>query len=385
MDFSLSAEQEELRSQTSRFARTELNESMLERDSSESFDRSLWRSLAEHGLLRAIVPPELGGDGRDVFETVLMMEGFGHGCVDNGLALAVTGHVWTVVQPILGFGTETQKAKYLPGMASGDLIGAHAITEPEAGSDSYSMTTTATPSDEGFVLNGRKTLIGMGPVCDVALVFAKTNPERGRWGISAFLLDAETAGFERGEQRSKLGLRTNPIGDLIFNDCWVPKDAMLGPEGAGLSISAESLEWERSFIFAAQVGAMRRQLEETIEYASSRQQFGRPIGDFQSVSNRIADMKLRLDVAQLLLFRSAWLKASGSAAALESALTKLHIAESFLASSLDAVRIHGGVGYLTEFGVDRNLRDAVGGVIYGGTSDIQRQVIARHLGLRGSS
>lgn len=382
MDFSLTDQQLNLRSRVAA-AVAELDTTLSERDESGAFDQSTWRVLADTGVLRANLPVEYGGSGYDTLTTVLMLEGLGFGSRDNGLALAATGQIWTVQEPILRFGTDEQKLRYLPALSRGESIGAHAITEPDSGSDSYSLTTTAVKDGDGYVLSGTKTLIGMAPVCDVALVFAKTAPEHGRWGISAFLVDTETPGLSQIGPRPKMGLRTNPIGDLVFEDCRVPDSALLGPPGAGLSISTDSLDYERSFILACQVGAMERQLEEAVGYATSRKQFGQSIGGFQSVSNRLADMKMRLDVAKLLLYRAAWLKDQGKPAQLESALTKLHIAEAFVDSSLDSIRIHGGVGYLTEHGVERDLRDAVGGVIYGGTSDIQRQVIARLLGVGG--
>ena len=381
MDFSWTEAQISLREETARFARNELNDSMVNRDREEIFDRFRWSRLAKFGVLRSNIPTAFGGDGHDLLTTVFMLEGLGYGCRDNGLSLAVNGQIWTVQEPIVRFGSEEQQQRYLPGLGSGEILGAHAITEPQAGSDSYALTATAKPKDGGYLINGLKTLIGMGPVCDLVLVFAKTSPDQGRWGISAFLVEAGTEGLTRSEPRSKMGLRTNPIGDIRFDDCWVPESSMLGPPGAGMSISTDSLEWERSFIFASHVGSMERQLEDTIEYARKRHQFGQPIGQFQSVSNRVADMKLRLEAAKLLLYQAAWLKSTGQHAHMESALTKLHLAEAFVESSLDSVRVHGGTGYLTDTEVERDLRDSVGGVIYGGTSDIQRQVIARLLGL----
>ena len=383
MEFRWTEDQLATRARIADFANRELDFDLIGADQAGSFDRGLWLRLAESGVLGSIAPPEHGGQGWDVMSTLLALEGLGYGCKDNGLTLAVNAQIWTVMMPIVRFGSASQQAKYLPGLASGELIGAHALTEPNAGSDSYSLETHARRDGVGYVLNGVKSFIGMGPVCDLALVFANTNPDHGQWGISAFLIDGDSEGLDRREPRSKMGLRTIPMGDLVFQDCWVPEEARLGPEGAGVSISGESLEWERSLIFASHLGSMERQLDETVAYAKQRQQFGQPIGDFQSVSNRIADMRVRLDAAKLLMYRAAWLKSQGEEAQIESAAAKLFFSEAFLSSSLDAVRVSGGRGYLSEDEVERDLRDAVGGVIYGGTSDIQRRVIARLLGLRG--
>lgn len=381
MEFSWTAAQLDLRAHIIESARADLNRDLIGSDLDAKFERAKWQRVADLGVLGSIFPTEFGGQGWDVMTTVLALEGLGYGCRDNGLTLAVNGQIWTVQQPILRFGSEEQKARLLPGLCSGELLGAHALTEPDSGSDSYALKTTATSKNDGYVLNGVKSFIGMGPICDVALVFANTNPDHGQWGISAFLIDSGTPGFTRDAPRSKMGLRTIPMGDLRFENCWVPETARLGPEGAGVSISGESLEWERSLIFTSHLGSMERQLDETIEYARTREQFGKPIGQFQSVSNRVANMRLRLDTAKLLVYRAAWLKSQGDPAQIESAMAKLYFAEAFLDSSLDAVRVSGGRGYITEAEVERDLRDSVGGVLYGGTSDIQRQIMARLLGL----
>ncbi len=360
---------------------SQLSQGLADADRRGAFDRSKWERVAATGVLGSYVPEEWGGAGGDVLTAIAMLEGLGYGCRDNGLTLAVNGQMWAVQEPILRFGTEEQKARYLPGLVSGRLIGAHAVTEQQSGSDTFAMATTAVLQDEGYVLNGAKTMIGSAPVSDVALVYAKTAPERGRWGVSAFIVDTSMPGVIRSDAHEKMGTRTSPIGDLVFDECLVPQSALLGPEGAGASIFTESMEWERSFVFASHVGSMARQLDETIEYAKTRHQFDRPIGQFQSVSNRIADMRLRLETSRLLLYHCAWLKSEHQKALLESALANLHLAESFVANSLDALRVHGGRGYLSEFEVERDLRDALGGIIYSGTSDIQRGLVAGLLGL----
>jgi alkylation response protein AidB-like acyl-CoA dehydrogenase len=243
------------------------------------------------------------------------------------------------------------------------------------------MSTHAVKEGDSYRLNGRKTYIGMAPLADLALVYAKTDPDAGQWGISAFLVEKETAGFSAGENVTKMGLRTMPMGEFVFDDCRVSESCRLGAEGSGMSLFNHAMEWERSFILCSHVGAMARQLRECVEFARSRKQFGKTIGDFQSVSNRIADMSVRLETCRLLLYKLAWMKQAGRTATLEATMANLWHAESFLASSLDAIRTHGGRGYLTDHEVERDLRDATGGVIYAGTSDIQRNLIARLQGL----
>ncbi|MEM1118404.1 MAG: acyl-CoA dehydrogenase family protein, partial [Bacteroidota bacterium] len=286
------------------------------------------------------------------------------------------------VQPaILAVGSEAQKERFLPRLCSGETVGAFGITEAETGSDTYALQARAEAVDGGYVINGRKSYITSAPIADLAVVFATTNPDLGRWGVSAFLVERGAEGFSTSPVRDKMGMRTTPMGDLIFEDCFVPEDQRLGPEGVGVSLFATAMESERGYIFASQIGRMERQLEEAVAYASERRAFGQPIGKYQSVSNRVADMKLRLETARMLLYKVAWLEHTGQPAALEAAMAKLHLSEVFVDSSLDAIRIHGARGYVTEFEVERDLRDGVGGLLYSGTSDIQRNVIARLLGL----
>lgn len=382
MDFSWSDEEKSRRDDLIRFAQDELNENVLENDRQSRFNREAWKKCADRGILGFSVPEEYGGSApMPLPSAMLAMEGLGYGCRDNGLAFALNAQLWTVQLPIVEFGTEDQKKRFLPGLCGGETIGAHAITEPETGSDAFSLETRARPVDGGYVLDGKKWLITFAPIADVALVLATTDPELGKWGVTAFLVEKDRAGFSASPVHDKMGLRTVPIGALEFRDCFIPEENRLGPEGGGVSLSSHSLQIERCCILASQLGAMQRQLEESVDYARNRKQFGQRIGKFQSVSNRIADMKLRLETSRLLLYKVAWQIENGMDARVDSALLKLHLSESFVASGLDAIRIHGGNGYLTEFEVERDLRDAIGGTLYAGTSDIQRNLIARILGV----
>lgn len=381
MDFSWTAEQLDYKQSVIKFAENELNSAVVERDKKCLFDRHLWQKCAEFGLLGISVPKKYGGCRIDTMTALLAVEGLGYGCRDNGLSFGINAHAWTAQLPIFLFGSEEQKLRYLPKMCRGDIIGADAFTEPEAGSDVFSMRTRAEKTEKGYLLNGTKRFITFGPVADVFLVFATVDPSLGKWGISAFLVEKETPGLRVSSAWEKMGLRSVPMSDVILENCHIAEGSRLGKEGSGVGISQSSLEWERCFILASQLGAMERQLEVAVAYARGRRQFNQPIGKFQSVSNRIADMKLRLETARLLLYKVAWLKEQDRSAMMEAALLKLYLSESFLESSLDAIRIHGGYGYMTEYEVERDLRDAIGGVIYGGTSDIQRNIISKLLGL----
>lgn len=382
MQLLFSEEQLAHRQRIAELARAELGAGLRENDRTGTFPRADWERCAAEGILGCHVPEEYGGQGLDAVTTVLTLEALGYGCRDNGLTLAVGGQTWSVQEPILVYGSEEQKRKYLPRLCSGEWIGCHGVSEETSGSDALSLATTATPTEGGYLLNGRKTYIGMAPVADLALVLATTAPEEGKWGVSAFLVETGTEGFSRGEPRAKTGTRTNPMGDLVFEDCFVPADNLLGGEGIGMSLFTQTISWERAFIHAGHLGAMQALFERCLSYAKDRRQFGQPIGSFQSVSNRIADMRLRLETSRLLIYKVAAMKDRGEDAAIDCAMTNLHVAESLLACATDAVRIHGARGYLEEFEVERELRDSIGGVIYAGTSDIQRNLIASLLGLR---
>ena len=382
MDFSWTPEQLEFRDRVIAFGRDVLEPASAAHDRDSVFARDNWKRCAEFGIQSLSLPARYTGrDDVDFLTAILAMEGLGFACEDNGLTFALNAQTWTVQLPILQSASDELKDRYLPGMAAGDLIGAHAISEPESGSDVFSMRTRAEKRGGGYVLNGTKHYISLAPVADVAMVFALTDPEAGKWGVSAFLVELDSDGITRSQNHEKMGLRTVPFGDITFEDCVVPEGNRIGPEGAGVSLSTSFLEWERCAILASQIGAMQRQLERAIDYAKQRKQFGQSIGKYQSVANRIVDMRLRLETARLLLYRTAWLKQSGKPAMTEAALLKLHLAETFVESSLDAIRVHGGYGYVSDNGIERDLRDAVGGTIYAGTSDIQRNIVARLLGL----
>jgi alkylation response protein AidB-like acyl-CoA dehydrogenase len=381
MDFSWTEEQLEVKKAVINFARNELNKGLNERDQNGELAHENWLKCARFGIIGLPFPEEYGGAGADILTTVLTMEGLGYGCKDNGLIFAMNAQMWSVQMPIFQFGTEAQKRRYLPRLNSGEIIGAHGMSEPDSGSDAYSLRTRAERREGGYLLNGTKMFVTNAPVADMAAIFATIDLAKGMWGVTAFVVDKGTPGFSISRDIQKMGLRTSPMGELIFEDCFVPEENRLGPVGAGARIFNSSMEWERSSILASHIGAMERQLETSIAYARERVQFGQPIGKFQSVANRIVDMKVRLETARLILYKVAWLKKMGKPAMMEAALAKLYLSESFVQSGLDAIRVHGGYGYMTEFEVERDLRDAIGGTLYSGTSDIQRTIISSLLGL----
>jgi alkylation response protein AidB-like acyl-CoA dehydrogenase len=233
MDLSWSKEQLALKKEAIEFARTELNNNVVERDKNSEFLVENWLKCARFGIQGLCIPQKYGGQGQDVLTTILVMEGLGYGCEDNGLTVALNGQMWSIQEPLLFFGSETQKEKYLPGLCNGELIGAHGMTEHASGSDAYSLQTRADSQDGGYLLNGAKIMISLAPVCDLAVVFATTDTKLGQWGISAFLVDKGMTGFRISRSWEKMGLRTVPTGELILEDCFVPEENRLGPVGAG--------------------------------------------------------------------------------------------------------------------------------------------------------
>jgi alkylation response protein AidB-like acyl-CoA dehydrogenase len=382
MDFNLSSEQKLLRDSIVKFARGELNHEVIERDRAHSFPRDLWRKCAAVGLLGLPVAEEYGGVGADPLSCAIALEALGYGCRDGGLVFSICAHVLACAVPIWQHGSAAQKDRYLQGLCDGTLVGAHAITEPNSGSDTFAMRLRAERSNNGWRLNGSKTFISNGPVADVVVVFAVTDSDKGfHGGVTAFLIERGLAGFSTGQQFAKMGLRTSPVGELVFEDAIVPDAAVLGTVGGGASVFGTAMDWERSLLVAAHVGTIERLLETSISYARTRSQFGQAIGKFQAVSHKIADMKMHLEAARLLVYRTASRLTTTRSISLDAAVTKLFVSESLVKTALDAVQLHGGYGFMEEYEVERALRDAIGSTLYSGTSEMQRNIIARWLGV----
>jgi alkylation response protein AidB-like acyl-CoA dehydrogenase len=381
MEFALSDEQRELKEAAAAFARAKLNQDLAKREEAGEFSLEAWQACARFGIQALPVPAELGGGGSDILTTALVMEALGYGCQDNGLIFSLNAQLWSLEMPLVKYGTAAQQQAYLPKLMSGDIIGVHAMTEPDSGSDAFSMRTRVERDGDHYVLNGTKLYITNAPIADVVLVFAAHPGRTKLTGISAFLVDKGTPGLTVSRSLDKMGLRTSPMGEVVLADCAVPADKRLGPEGAGMAIFTSSMGWERSCILASALGTMQRQLETCVEYAGERKQFGQAIGKFQSVANKVADMYLRLEAARLLVYQAAWLAQQGKPALAEAAAAKLFASEAWVQSSLDTIQIHGAYGYMKEAGIERDLRDAVAGTIYSGTSEIQRVILSRMLGL----
>jgi alkylation response protein AidB-like acyl-CoA dehydrogenase len=389
VDLELSAEQRELHEAVLEFARAELNDDLEGRDAAASFPRESWKKCAEFGLLGLPVPAEYGGQGQDLLTTTVAMEALGRGCRDNGLVFSLNAQMWACQMPILHYGSEEQKRAWLPKLVSGEAIAAHAITEPGAGSDVFSLASRAERVEagggapSGYVLNGQKTFSTNAPVADLAVAFAYLDraSEGKQKALTAFLVPRDAQGVTFSKPIEKMGLRTSPMGEVVFEDCRVPESQRLGAEGAGMAIFSSAMEWERACIFAAHLGAMERLLDDCIAYARQRRQFGKPIAKFESVANRITDMKVAIEAGRFLLYRVGTLKDRGKSAVLESAMAKLFVSEAHVQAARDALQIYGGYGYMKEYPIERELRDALSGTLYSGSSEMQRKIIAGCLGL----
>lgn len=343
--------------------------------------REEWRACGEFGLLGLCVPEEYGGLGLDALTTARVVEALGRAGVDLGVSFAISAHLFATVMPIVEHGSGALKRAILPGLCSGELIGANAITEGDAGSDVFSLRTRATAEGDHYILDGSKSYATNGPLADVFVVYATTNPAHGYLGITGFVVERGAPGLGIGQPLVTMGLRAAPACAVYLDGTRVPASRRIGDEGSGGRAFVASMQWERSCLFAAYVGMMERQLEQCIAHAGQRRQFGRSIGRNQAISHRIVDMKVRLETARSALYRACWLRDRGQPAVAEVSMAKLLISEAAKQSSLDAIQIHGSSGFASELGVEQALRDAVPSTIFSGTSEMQRDIIARELGL----
>ncbi|MBI5841424.1 MAG: acyl-CoA dehydrogenase family protein [Chloroflexi bacterium] len=381
MNFAFTEEQQKIRNTIIDFARQELNPGIIERDRAGVFPRDLWVKCAEMRLMALPFPEAHGGDGFDFVTTVAVFHALGYACKDSGLILSLATQVICGLTIQLS-GNQEQAACLLPDLASGTLIYAQGITEPDSGSDTFAMRTTATKKDGGYILNGTKTMISNGPVTDRALIYAVTNPTKKTLArISCFLVPKGNPGFSAGNPMEKMGLRTMTNGELVCTDCYVPGPSLVGREGQGVILFSEVVEWERVLICAGLLGGLERVLEDCIRYAKERKAFGQSIGTFQAISHKIATMRMNVELGRLALYSAAILKNKRKRAALESSVAKFFISESLKQACLDAVQIRGGYGYMSEFEVERDLRDSIAATIYSGTSEMQANTIARLAGL----
>ncbi|MGD9971753.1 MAG: acyl-CoA dehydrogenase family protein [Desulfatirhabdiaceae bacterium] len=378
MDFAFTREQLMFKKEVINFARKEIVPRVQEHDLNSEFDFESFRKMGDFGILGLHFPEELGGGGADVITTVLAGEALGEAGVDGGLTLAYGAHTFLCADTIFRHSTETQRKKYIPRLASGEWIGCMGLSEPDAGSDVASMRTEAEKRGNSYILNGTKMWITNGPIADVAVVYAKTQPELQHAGISAFIVEKGAPGFTAGPPLKKMGVRTSQTSELIFQDCEIPAENLLGNEGEGFLMAMQTVEWDRSALLAPFVGSATYLLKKCAQYARGRVQFGRPIGQFQAIKHKLADIRIFGEAARALVYRIAWCKDQGRPLNhLEAAIAKLFIGDWSLGPTNDAVVLHGGYGYTHEFDVERIFRDSRLAPIGGGTSEIQKMIISK--------
>jgi alkylation response protein AidB-like acyl-CoA dehydrogenase len=374
-------EQKALRKSLDQYAEA-LSEGAIEDDANNVFSREKWELIRKTGVLRLPFDEEWGGLGHDALTLVYVLENLGYGCRDGGLLFSVATQIVSVALPIHKFGSDELKERYLRRLIDGEILGAHAISEPEAGSDATAMTTTATPDGDSYVLNGKKAFCTSGPVADVITVYAKAEAEAGATGITAFLVETDNPGITVGDPIPKMGLNTSPIGELEFEDCRVPSGNIIGRFGAGFFILEHVMTWEILCIFIMMVGEMQQRLERCVDYAKKRKQFGVPIGSNQYIAQHIVNQKIGLENSRKHLYDTAARFAKKRSVTAEISMCKLVTSEANLASALSAVQIFGGKGYMRETGLEKDLRAAVGAPIYSGTNEMQRVRLASMLGLK---
>jgi butyryl-CoA dehydrogenase len=377
LDLTLTAEQTLLRDTARDLATKEILPRAAELDRAHQFPRSIVRRLGELGLLGVMVPDKWGGAGMDAVSYALALEEISRACASTGVIMSVQNSL--VCAPLVTSGSDAQRARWLPDLATGKKIGCFALSEPEAGSDAAAQRTTAVKNGAGWVLNGTKNFITNAPAADVMLVAANTDPSKGTKGISIFLVEADAPGVKLGKPDDKLGIRAAVSSQVFFADCAVGADALLGAEGEGFKIAMRALDGGRIGIAAQAVGIARAAFEDAIRYALERKTFGQPLVDHQAIQFKLADMSTEIEAARMLLWRAATKKDAGARYTSEAAMAKLFASEVANRAAKEALQIFGGYGYLGDYPAERHFRDAKITEIYEGTSEIQRLVIASSL------
>ena len=380
MDFHLSKEQEMIRKMYREFAETEVKPLAEELDEEERFPMETVEKMAKLGMMGIYFPKQYGGAGGDVLSYAMCVEELAKVC--GTTAVIVSAHTSLCCAPIFEHGTEEQKMKYLPDLLSGKKIGAFGLTEPNAGTDASGQQTMAVLEGDHYVLNGSKCFITNGNVADTFVVFAMTDKSKGNHGISAFIVEDTDPGFSQGKHEKKMGIRGSSTCDLIFEDCVIPKDRMLGKKGAGFKIAMKTLDGGRIGIAAQALGLGEGAVEEAIKYTQERVQFHKRLSQFQNTQFQLADMHTRMQAAQFLVYSAAMKKQNHEPYSMDAAMAKLFAAESASDVTRRAVQLFGGYGYTREYPVERMMRDAKITEIYEGTSEVQRMVISSHLGVK---
>lgn len=366
MDFMLTKEQEQMREEVIRFAKERLcskNEIISEQE--------MWKRTSEFGLFGITLPEKYCGLGESYLTAAVVDEALGYACENNSFIFAVNNHIWVGIMPVFLFGSEKIRKRYLSRMVQGQWIGAVAITEADAGSDVNSIQTTALKTKEGYLLNGSKMFVSNGTIADVFIIFAKAKQE----GITAFIVEKDFAGLSVGKDIERMGLCHCSMAEITLKNCMVPRENLLGEIGCGSLVLKSVLEHERCFEFACHVGAMQRIMEKCLLYTQQRRQFGKYLSEFQAITHKISEMKMKIELARQMMYKVVWKMDHGNDSYLDSSIFKLFVSESYIKTCQDAIQIFGAYGYTAEYGLEQELRDAIACSIYSGTSEMQKNTI----------
>lgn len=370
MDYTMTKEQEIYQQEIINFSHNVLNK----KGTLETFEPDMWEQVSKLGLHGIIVNEKYGGLGESYTTAAYVFEALGYGCMNNGLIFAINNHIWVALNLIYLYGTELLKEKYLGNMIKGKKIGAIAITEAEAGTDALNMSTSAIEEENCYILNGSKVFISNAPIADIFIVFAVTQDEPVK-KITAFIVERSMNGVSVGQKIEKMGLGGCPTAELVFKDCRVPKENILGTKEAGNRILLSALEWERCFEFVPNIGTMQRIMERCLEHVNTRKQFGKILGENQSIAHKIAEMKIGIELSKNMLYKITRLMDSGKSVYLDTSIFKYYVSRRYITTCRDAIQIFGGYGYTKEYDYERELRDAIASSIYSGTNEMQLNTI----------
>lgn len=377
MDFNITKDQQDLVREIIDFSRNNFNDSQF----LEEYSPLLLKKAADFGLLGLTISEEYGGLGESYLTAAIAFEALGYACKNNGFIFVLNNHIWVAQNIIYLYGSRALTEKYVPSMVRGEKIGAVAITEANAGSDAFSMTTSAVPTEDGYILNGSKMFITNGPIADIFIVFAVTETEPVK-KLTAFVVEKSYKGVKAGSDIKKMGLASCPTSEIIFSNCFVPRENVLGRLNMGGTLLPCVLEWERLYEFVPHIGVMQRVMEQCEEQGRMRKQFGHRISEYQAVSHKIADMKVAIEMSRLMMYKVACMKDEDRSAFSEASIFKLFVSENYIKTCQNALAIFGGYGYTKEYDIERELRDALASSIYSGTNEMQRNTIFSMLSVR---
>lgn len=380
MEFSFTEEQLDICKAVEELCRKKLNNNVFEDDEQSIFPGEKWKTCGHFGIHGLPIPEEYGGLEQSMLTTALAIQALARSCMDEGLVFSICAHMATCAVPILYFGTEEQKVEYLSKVCSGEMIGGNGITEANAGSDPSAISTKVTGIEEGYIIDGSKMFVTNGPVADLLIIYAKHPGGMKMADISAFIVGKDTTGLKIGQIFKKMGLRTSSICEIVLENCAISSESLLGRERLGMMVFNHSMLWERIIMAAYHIGAMEQQYSLVLKHTNTRKQFGQRILKFHAISDKLVEMKMRIEASKLMLYKTCWSYDNNEATMADASMLKLFTSEAKVKNSLEAVQIFGAYGYMKEYMVEKQLRDSIAAKIYSGTSEVQKLIISESLG-----